>query len=379
MLLLLCSTLRTPVDIEFASDGQNLYLLQCRPQSHAEDCTPSPIPRDVPENQVIFSANRYVSNGRVPEITHLVYVDPRAYSQIEDFSDLQDVGRAVSLLNKLLPKRRFILMGPGRWGSRGDIRLGVNVTYSDISNTAMLIEIARKDGNYVPDLSFGTHFFQDLVESSIRYLPLYPDDPGVIFQETFLRRSPSILTSLLPQYSHLEETVRVIDMASTSGGRILKVLMNADLDQAVGIIASPGRDEVVGIGGGPAGGGCEDHARWRLRMAQKIAQEAGHKSFGIKGCYLIGSTGNGTAGAEADIDLIIHFAGPAEMKSALEYWLDGWSRCLAEINFLRTGYQARGLLDVRIVTDEDVDKQAGVAAKIRAVSDAARPLPLRAS
>jgi hypothetical protein len=38
----------------------------------------------------------------------------------------------------------------------------------------MLIEIARRTGSYVPDLSFGTHFFQDLVEAQIRYLPLYP-------------------------------------------------------------------------------------------------------------------------------------------------------------------------------------------------------------
>ena len=68
-------------------------------------------------------------------------------------------------LNKLLPKRQFILMGPGRWGSRGDVRLGVSVTYADINNTAVLVEMARQRGNYLPDLSFGTHFFQDLVES----------------------------------------------------------------------------------------------------------------------------------------------------------------------------------------------------------------------
>ena len=78
-------------------------------------------------------------------------------------------------------------MGPGRWGSRGDIKLGVSVTYSDINNTAVLIEIARQKGNYVPDLSFGTHFFQDLVEADIRYLPLYPDDARVVFNEAFFR------------------------------------------------------------------------------------------------------------------------------------------------------------------------------------------------
>ena len=106
-------------------------------------------------------------------------------------------------LNKLLPKRQFILIGPGRWGSRGDIKLGVPVTYSDINNSAMLIEVARQKGNYLPDLSFGTHFFQDLVEASIRYLPLYPDDPEITFKESFLRRSQSVLDELLPEFAGL--------------------------------------------------------------------------------------------------------------------------------------------------------------------------------
>ncbi len=102
---------------------------------------------------------------------------------------MKEVARAVGRLNRILPKRGFALIGPGRWGSRGDIRLGVPVTYADISNAAVLIEIARQRGGYVPDLSFGTHFFQDLVESSIRYLPLYPDDPETIFAAPLLRRA----------------------------------------------------------------------------------------------------------------------------------------------------------------------------------------------
>ena len=136
---------------------------------------------------IVFLANRFISNGSVPDITHIVYVDPESYDGLSSQADLLAVGRAVGRLNKLLPRRRFILMGPGRWGSRGDIRLGVKVSYSDISNTAVLVEIARKKGNILPDLSFGTHFFQDLVEAEIRYLPLYPDEhgtrlPGGLFQ-----------------------------------------------------------------------------------------------------------------------------------------------------------------------------------------------------
>lgn len=140
------------------------------------------------------------------------------------------------MLNQLLPKHRFILVGPGRWGSRGDIKLGVSVTYSDISNTAMLIEVARKQKDYLPEPSFGTHFFQDLVEASIRYLPLYPDDRDVIFNEEFLTGSENILPALLPGFAYLADAIRVIDVPAATGGQVLQVLMNAELETAVAIL-----------------------------------------------------------------------------------------------------------------------------------------------
>ncbi|MCB0316018.1 MAG: pyruvate, phosphate dikinase, partial [Calditrichaeota bacterium] len=112
------------------------------------------IPRDVPKARTLFTANRYVTNGIVSDITHIVYVDPQQYGELSQQADLLAVGKAVSKLNQILPKRQFILMGPGRWGSRGDIKLGVSVTYSGINNTAVLIEIARRQKDYVPDVSF---------------------------------------------------------------------------------------------------------------------------------------------------------------------------------------------------------------------------------
>jgi hypothetical protein len=244
LLAVLQKTLRGPVDIEFAHDGTDLYLLQCRPQSYGLDSVPAAIPVNLAPEQVLFSARRFVSNGRVTDISHVVYVDLENYSLLPDRNAMRDVGRAVGRLNKLLPKRRFILIGPGRWGSRGEIKLGVPVTYSDINNTAMLIEVARARGNYVPELSFGTHFFQDLVEASIRYLPLYPDEPQTMFQEKFFREAPSILTELLPEFAHIAATLRVIELPRAANGCFLQVMMNADADQAVGFLApaaSPAR------------------------------------------------------------------------------------------------------------------------------------------
>ncbi|HTK94506.1 MAG TPA: hypothetical protein VL382_02615, partial [Terriglobales bacterium] len=239
LLDLLQSSLRMPVDLEFAYDGADLYLVQCRPQSNSGDTVPATIPADLPADKVLFSANRNVSNGKVPDLTHIVYVDLQRYSQLPDQQAMREVGRAVSRLNKLLPKRRFILIGPGRWGSRGDIKLGVPVTYSDINNTAMLVEVARQRGNYVPELSFGTHFFQDLVEASIRYLPLYPDEAETVFRESFLLEAHNLLPELLPEFAHIADTLRVIDLPRETGGMVLRVFMNADLDRAVAVLKQP--------------------------------------------------------------------------------------------------------------------------------------------
>ena len=123
-------------------------------------------------------------------------------------------------------------MGPGRWGSRGDIKMGVNASYSDINNTGMLIEIARKHNGYLPEPSFGTHFFQDLVEASIYYLPLYPDDPQVLFNEKYLLSQKNLLPELLPEFVHLSEVISVISVPVSSP---LKILMNAERGEAVAL------------------------------------------------------------------------------------------------------------------------------------------------
>jgi predicted nucleotidyltransferase len=377
ILKILEETLGTPVDIEFAHDGTDFYLLQCRPQSFADEDAPAPIPKDVAVNDTLFAAHRFVSNGHVPDITHVVYVDPEGYARLGERAELKAVGEAVGKLNKLLPKRQFILIGPGRWGSRGDIKLGVNVSYSDINNTAMLIEVARKTGDYLPDLSFGTHFFQDLVESEIRYLPLYPDDDGFLNMR-LLFASHNLLPAMLPEFEHLADVVRVIDVPSSSEGRILRVLMNSELDEAIALFAEASdRDgEARPDRVGRPRQHPETYWRWRMQMAEKIAAEIDPDRFAVSAVYIIGSTKNASAGPSSDIDLLIHFQGNDEQRHDLDIWLEGWSLCLGEINYLRTGYVNPDLLDVHIITDEDLEKRTSFAAKIGAVTDPALELPL---
>ncbi len=374
--------LKTPVDIEFAHDGTNLYLLQCRAQSYFHNTHSVPIPRDIPHERIIFTGNKYISDGFIPNITHVVYVDPEEYSKLSNLDDLKKTGRIVGKLNNLLPKRQFILLGPGRWGSRGDIRLGVNVTYSDINNTAALIEIARSSGNYTPELSFGTHFFQDLVEASIRYLPLYPDEKDIIFKEDFFLRSKNILGDIIPEYKDMENVVKVIDVPDNCGGELLQILMNSDLGEAIGVITKPGNDQMnekqEDIKSGPFFA-SDDYWKWRLRMAEQIGANLDPDRFGVKAFYVFGSTKNATAGPCSDIDLLVHFTGTKRQKSDLLLWLDGWSLTLAELNYQRTGYKTEGLLDIHLITDKEIAEKNSFAVKINAVTDSARELKMKNS
>jgi hypothetical protein len=157
----------------------------------------------------------------------------------------------------------------------------------------------------------------------------------------------------------------------------LRVLMNADLDQAVAFLSSSRRAEgqfetdfeVIDRSG-------DEHWRWRFRMAQVIAAQIDAQRSGVKALYLIGSTKNATAGPASDVDLLLHFEGSNEQKKDLMLWLEGWSRCLSEINFQRTGYRSEGLLDVQFITDADIAARSSYAIKIDAITDPARKLPM---
>jgi hypothetical protein len=88
-------------------------------------------------------------------------------------------------------------------------------------------------------VSFGTHFFNDLVESGIHYLPLYPDDPGVVWNEAFLSDSPNVLAELVPDYADMANVVRVIRVADAADGRLLQLVMDAEADEALAYLDFP--------------------------------------------------------------------------------------------------------------------------------------------
>lgn len=225
-----------PVDIEFAFDGERFYLLQCRPQAQRSAGTPVRIPANIPEENQLFSSSREIARGSAHGIEYVVLVDPKDYDELPSNDARIRVADVIRKLNYKLSGRNFVLMGPGRWGTK-DPRMGIRVTYAGIHNTRALIEIARAKGGYVPEVSFGSHFFQDLVESNILYLALYPDDRDTVFNEEFLHGSPNCVTQVEPAASGLEDIVRLIHVPSVAGGKHLNIDMDDERQQALGYLS----------------------------------------------------------------------------------------------------------------------------------------------
>ncbi|MDR3280845.1 MAG: PEP/pyruvate-binding domain-containing protein [Synergistaceae bacterium] len=177
-----------PVDIEFTYETEpekRLRVLQMRPLASYDELGKVELP-DVPDERVIFMGDRMVSNGMLEGVTRLVYVDAKLYKSNWDPSG---AARAVGEINKKLAGTKYILAGPGRWGSRNPA-LGVPIRYDEICNCGVLAEISVPDLNFSPELSFGTHFFLDMDCDGILYLPVFGRQGGNRYNTAWLDSMP---------------------------------------------------------------------------------------------------------------------------------------------------------------------------------------------
>jgi hypothetical protein len=152
--------------------------------------------------------------GSISRLLHrIIYVDPEGYKDLSS-SEKYDVARIVGRLNKLIESRDQMptaLLGPGRWGTTTPA-MGIPVTFSEINHIAAIAEISYKHGSLIPDLSFGTHFFQDLVEMDIFYMAIYTEKENVVFNSHWFKPLPNILGDLLPEDSRFKKVVSVYDI-----------------------------------------------------------------------------------------------------------------------------------------------------------------------
>lgn len=218
MLSLLEKTYRHPVDIEFTvnfnqSGDIQINLLQCRPFQTIGMGGRLPLPETFREQDIIIRMEGRFMGGNVSQpISRIIYVDPEPYTRLS-LSDKYSVARLIGKLNRLIGDREktpTLLLGPGRWGTHTPA-MGVPVHFAEINHITAMAEISYRDGSLIPDLSFGTHFFHDLIETRIFYMAIYPEQPEVTFNRQWFMNHPNLLESLSPVDGRLAQVVKVAD------------------------------------------------------------------------------------------------------------------------------------------------------------------------
>ena len=209
-----------PVDIEFTvnfkdDDEFRINILQCRPVQTKGLGPRVEIPSKIKKSKILFESTGNFLGGNISQdIDRIIYIDPAAYAGLASQSQKYDIARAVGEITRTTKggkKPAVMLMGPGRWGTSTP-SLGVPVSFAEIGNVAVLVEVAFASANAVPELSFGTHFFQDLVETGIFYLALYPDNVNTYINSAFFSSMPDTLKKVAPQYKKYWEVIKVLDI-----------------------------------------------------------------------------------------------------------------------------------------------------------------------
>jgi hypothetical protein len=98
---------------------------------------------------------------------------------------------------------------------------------------AVLVEMACEKDGQMPEVSYGTHFFQDLVEAQMIYLPVYPDDLNAKFNHRFFREAPNALNRFISGVEKFADVVRVVDVPAATGGLSAEVVADARNKEAL--------------------------------------------------------------------------------------------------------------------------------------------------
>jgi hypothetical protein len=243
MLTTLAKHYKSPVDLEFAARLLNpsaskpeieISILQCRPQSHLQEMDIE-IPKKIPKKDLIFQTTQVLPHGHVSGINYVVFVTPDGYFSLPSAADRIALGRAIGRLNAKLEEEKFICIGPGRWGTTTP-DLGVKVGYSDIYNTKSLIELSGAGIGTAPEPSFGTHFFQDLLEANIYPLAIILGHDDTVFKAEFFHNTPNRLLEFLPERQDLADALRVIRVDDYRPGHTLELIMNGEASRAVALL-----------------------------------------------------------------------------------------------------------------------------------------------
>lgn len=219
-----------PVDIEYTANFNKnnefkINLLQCRPLQTKGLGKTVKIPEIKNAKDCFFSCKGNFMGGsvRLP-IDYVIFISSKTYLNLNE-QGKYEVARQIGFINREMKDKNAMLIGPGRWGSTTP-SLGVPVHFTELCNMKVLCEYSSKKEGFMPELSYGSHFFQDIVESEIFYVAIFDGYQDVIFNPERILLQENLFTTFLPDSSQLSD---VIHIANTSGMEIYSDIVTQKL------------------------------------------------------------------------------------------------------------------------------------------------------
>lgn len=204
-----------PVDIEYTvnvgeDNSFNINLLQCRPlqvSTNNENI-------EMPEDKTVLFHIKESSMGmsRKNKIDAICYVDPHKYYEYP-YAQKSSISRVIGEVNTYCKNndKTAILIVPGRIGTSSP-ELGIPVVFADISHFSAILEESYSEVGYMPELSFGSHMFQDLVEAEIYYGALFENEKKIEFNRDLIYDYPNVLKDISPNLNDdVYDMIQVID------------------------------------------------------------------------------------------------------------------------------------------------------------------------
>ena len=208
-----------PVDTEFtinlSEDGDYVInLLQCRPLQVYQDTEGMDIPEEISQENVLFECRGSAMGlSRCEKLDLIVMVDPVNYYNMP-YNEKYKIGQAVGSINWAVrgKNKKMLLMTPGRIGTTSP-ELGVPALFSDISEYEAICEISDSRAGYNPELSYGSHFFQDLVEAGILYIAIFENEKTICFNPDRLSGMENKIGDYDPKLEKFADIIRVYNVS----------------------------------------------------------------------------------------------------------------------------------------------------------------------
>ena len=207
-----------PVDTEFtiniSENGEySIDLLQCRPLQVQKGKTGNVVPEDIPEERILLeSVGTSMGISKTSSLDLIVYVDPVKYYELP-FKDKDLVAKLIGKINwhyRDMDKHMMLIV-PGRVGTTSP-ELGVPTSFADISAYDIICETEESRAGYNPELSYGSHIFQDLVEAEILYTAIFQGEKTKKYSPEKLTSSKDLINEF--DYSDvLEGVVHIYDVS----------------------------------------------------------------------------------------------------------------------------------------------------------------------